>query len=78
MSLPSGLKIPLVIDASMIIGGIITLTIMWSDIRDIKADRQNITDGRLVRLEEQNKSQDEQINELKRQVQLLWQRKREP
>jgi hypothetical protein len=69
MNLPSGLRIPLAIDASMLIGGLIAVTLMWSDIRSIKADRQQITDGRLVRLEEQN---------LKSQVQAQWRRRSGP
>jgi hypothetical protein len=78
MNLPSGLRIPLAIDASMLIGGLIAVTLMWSDIRSIKADRQQITDGRLVRLEEQNKAQDERIAELKSQVQAQWRRRSGP
>jgi hypothetical protein len=69
MNLPSGLRIPLAIDASMLIGGLIAIVLMWSDIRSIKADRQQITDGRLVRLEEQN---------LKSQVQAQWRRRSGP
>jgi hypothetical protein len=51
---------------------------MWADVRSMKADRTVITDGRLVRLEEQEKAQDKQIEDIKHQLQALWSRRSEP
>lgn len=75
MSLPSGLRIPLAIDASMLIGGLIAVTLMWSDIKSIKADRQQITDGRLVRLEEQYRALAQEQQDTKDQLKALWRRR---
>lgn len=45
---------------------------MWADVRSMKSERALITDGRLVRLEEQVKT-------LQAQVQAQWRRReREP
>ena len=82
MNVPSGIRIPLLIDASMLVGGLIVVTLMFADIRSMKQSMaqtsQQITDGRIVRLEEQNKAQDERIVELHRQVQAQWRRRNEP
>lgn len=43
---------------------------MWADVRSMKNDRALITDGRLVRLEEQVKT-------LQAQVQAQWRRREE-
>jgi hypothetical protein len=42
----------------------------------MKSDRALITDGRLVRLEESQKAQNEQIQDIKRQLTALWSRRR--
>lgn len=49
---------------------------LWADVRDMKSQRLLITDGRLVRLEEQQKAQDKQIEDVKRQLTALWARRR--
>lgn len=81
MSLPSGIRIPLIIDASILIGGLITVTLMWADIRSVKTtlseDRQQITDGRIVRLEEQQKAMQRELDGHREQLGKLWQRRRE-
>jgi hypothetical protein len=82
MNVPSGLRIPLIIDASMLIGGLITLTLMWSDVRSLKQSlaqtSQQITDGRIVRLEEQYRALADEQKDTKDQLKALWRRGREP
>ncbi len=50
----------------------------WADVRSMKSERTLITDGRLVRLEESQLAQNQQIEDIKRQLQLLWARRARP
>ena len=70
----NGLKIPLIIDTAMLIGGIVTVTLMWANIHQLQAEQaQSVSAERIARLEEQEKQLAAEEQQLREEMQRIWQ-----
>lgn len=64
----NGVRVPLLIDGAMLIAGIITVTLLYSDVNRLKADQaEQVPVTRVVAIEEQLKAVNKTLDEMKEQ-----------
>jgi hypothetical protein len=61
----NGVRIPLIIDTGLFVMGLIVASLMYADVNQLKADQ--VSESRVVALEQQLKFVNEKLTELKEQ-----------
>jgi len=68
----AGIRIPLLIDSGLLLGGLITAVFMYKDIQSLKESK--VTEATVARIEERQVSQTAILQRVERQVQRLEER----